>query len=232
LINLFKTLLGVLSIVLLLFLFSKLEMEYNKINIKDVQVLTEDYYSVGFDKEILNDITKDILSIDTNRINLHDVEEYLNKKNKVESAEVYFTIDKKLNINVKERMPVLKVNNLKGDVFFLDTNFVKIKKSIYKDLDCLIANGFIDDENLFFLYDLAREIYFDSFLKNFISQIYVNEDNTVELIPALFNHKIVINNISQLKKIKIFYNKINNDVDINKYSELKFMFNKQVVAVE
>ncbi len=228
----FKTLLGVLSIVLLLFLFSKLEMEYNKINIKDVQVLTEDYYSVGFDKEILNDITKDILSIDTNRINLHDVEEYLNKKNKVESAEVYFTIDKKLNINVKERMPVLKVNNLKGDVFFLDTNFVKIKKSIYKDLDCLIANGFIDDENLFFLYDLAREIYFDSFLKNFISQIYVNEDNTVELIPALFNHKIVINNISQLKKIKIFYNKINNDVDINKYSELKFMFNKQVVAVE
>ncbi len=228
----FKTLLGVLSIVLLLFLFSKLEMEYNKINIKDVQVLTEDYYSVGFDKEILNDITKDILSIDTNRINLHDVEEYLNKKNKVESAEVYFTIDKKLNINVKERMPVLKVNNLKGDVFFLDTNFVKIKKSIYKDLDCLIANGFIDDENLFFLYDLAREIYFDSFLKNFISQIYVNEDNTVELIPALFNHKIVINNISQLKKIKIFYNNINNDVDINKYSELKFMFNKQVVAVE
>ncbi|MAZ01006.1 MAG: hypothetical protein CMP58_02285 [Flavobacteriales bacterium] len=207
-------------------------MEYNKINIKDVQVLTEDYYSVGFDKEILNDITKDILSIDTNRINLHDVEEYLNKKNKVESAEVYFTIDKKLNINVQERMPVLKVNNLKGDVFFLDTNFVKIKKSIYKDLDCLIANGFIDDENLFFLYDLAREIYFDSFLKNFISQIYVNEDNTVELIPALFNHKIVINNISQLKKIKIFYNKINNDVDINKYSELKFMFNKQVVAVE
>ena len=221
-----------LSIVLLLFLFSKLEMDYNKSNIEDVQVLSEDYYSIGFEKEILNDIKKEILQTDTNDINLSDLEDYLNKKNKVESAEVYFTIDKKLNINVKERMPILKVHNLKGDVFFLDTNFVKIKKSIYKNLDCLIANGYIDDENLFFLYDLSREIYFDSFLRNFISQIYVNQDNTVELIPALFNHKIVINNISQLKKVKLFYNNIKNDIDINKYSELKFMFNKQVVAVE
>ena len=228
----FKTLLVVSSIVLLLFLFSKLEMEYNKSNIEDVQVLSEDYYSVAFDKDILNDIKKDILFKDTNYINLHDLEGYLNEKNQIESAEVYFTIDKKLNIHVKERMPILKVHNLKGDVFFLDTNFVKIKKSIYKDLDCLIANGFIDDKNLFFLYDLAREIYFDSFLRNFISQIYISQDNTVELIPALFNHKIVINHISQLKKVKIFYNNINNDVDINKYSELKFMFNKQVVAVE
>ncbi len=221
-----------LSIVLLLFLFSKLEMDYNKSNIEDVQVLSEDYYSIGFEKEILNDIKKEILQTDTNDINLSDLEDYLNKKNKVESAEVYFTIDKKLNINVKERMPILKVHNLKGDVFFLDTNFVKIKKSIYRNLDCLIANGYIDDENLFFLYDLSREIYFDSFLRNFISQIYVNQDNTVELIPALFNHKIVINNISQLKKVKLFYNNIKNDIDINKYSELKFMFNKQVVAVE
>ncbi len=228
----FKTLLVSLSIVLLLFLFSKLEMDYNKSNIEDVQVLSEDYYSIGFEKEILNDIKKEILQTDTNDINLSDLEDYLNKKNKVESAEVYFTIDKKLNINVKERMPILKVHNLKGDVFFLDTNFVKIKKSIYKNLDCLIANGYIDDENLFFLYDLSREIYFDSFLRNFISQIYVNQDNTVELIPALFNHKIVINNISQLKKVKLFYNNIKNDIDINKYSELKFMFNKQVVAVE
>ncbi len=228
----FKTLLVSLSIVLLLFLFSKLEMDYNKSNIEDVQVLSEDYYSIGFEKEILNDIKKEILQTDTNDINLSDLEDYLNKKNKVESAEVYFTIDKKLNINVKERMPILKVHNLKGDVFFLDTNFVKIKKSIYKNLDCLIANGYIDDENLFFLYDLSREIYFDSFLRNFISQIYVNQDNTIELIPALFNHKIVINNISQLKKVKLFYNNIKNDIDINKYSELKFMFNKQVVAVE
>jgi len=229
---LFKTLLVSLSIVLLLFLFSKLEMEYNKSNIEDIQVLSENYYSIGFDKEILNDIKKEILQTDTNDINLSDLELYLNKKNKVESAEVYFTIDKKLNINVKERMPILKVHDLKGDVFFLDTNFVKIKKSIYKNLDCLIANGYIDDENLFFLYDLSREIYFDSFLRNFISQIYVNKDNTVELIPALFNHKIVINNIIQLKKVKLFYNNIKNDIDINKYSELKFMFNKQVVAVE
>ena len=228
----FKTLLVSLSIVLLLFLFSKLEMEYNKSNIEDIQVLSENYYSIGFDKEILNDIKKEILQTDTNDINLSDLELYLNKKNKVESAEVYFTIDKKLNINVKERMPILKVHDLKGDVFFLDTNFVKIKKSIYKNLDCLIANGYIDDENLFFLYDLSREIYFDSFLRNFISQIYVNKDNTVELIPALFNHKIVINNIIQLKKVKLFYNNIKNDIDINKYSELKFMFNKQVVAVE
>jgi len=229
---LFKTLLVPLSIVLLLFLFSKLEMEYNKSNIEDVQVLSEDYYSIGFDKKILNDIKKEIFQKDTNDMNLSDLETYLNKKNKVESAEVYFTIDKKLNINVKERMPILKVYNLKGDVFFLDTNFVKIKKNFYKNLDCLIANGHIDDKNLFFLYDLSREIYFDSFLRNFISQIYVNKDNTVELIPALFNHKIVINNISQLKKVKLFYNNIKNDIDINKYSELKFMFNKQVVAVE
>ena len=169
----FKTLLVVSSIVLLLFLFSKLEMEYNKSNIEDVQVLSEDYYSVAFDKDVLNDIKKDILFKDTNYINLNDLEGYLNEKNQIESAEVYFTIDKKLNIHVKERMPILKVHNLKGDVFFLDTNFVKIKKSIYKDLDCLIANGFIDDKNLFFLYDLAREIYFDSFLRNFISQIYI-----------------------------------------------------------
>ena len=129
-------------------------------------------------------------------------------------------------------MPIVRVYDSENNTFFLDTNFQIIKDNRVYKKDHLIANGFIDSENLFFIYELSKKIYFDDFWKNFISQIYVAKNNDVELVSVLFDHKIIINNVKQLDKAKKFYNNITEEINIHKYSELKFIFNNQVIAVE
>ena len=120
-IKLFKTLFLVLLIISLLWLFSRLESIYNNSVVKDVDVFSNNCYSYNFMNDIMNDIKYDTVSF--KGIDLGELEARLVENIHVEEANLYFTIDRKLNVHIKERLPIVKINNDKGNTFFLDTNF-------------------------------------------------------------------------------------------------------------
>ena len=200
--------------------------------INEIVVLSDFCYSDNFVSDILKKMKQKTDTLKLKDIVLNDIETSLINEANIECAEVYFTIDKNLNIYLKERLPIVKIYHSNGDVFFLDTNFYRIENDKVYNLNYLIANGFINNENLSFISEISKNIYFDIFWRNFVSQIYVTEHNTIELISVLFDHKIIIDNVQQLKKAKTFYSNLTSDINISKYSELNFMFGNQVVAVQ
>tara|TARA_B100001750_G_scaffold248142_1_gene277086 strand:+ start:3178 stop:3846 length:669 start_codon:yes stop_codon:yes gene_type:complete len=215
-----------------LFLFSKLEKSYSNSKINEIVVLSDFCYSDNFVSDILKKMKQKLDTLKLKDIILNDVEDSLINEQNIESAEVYFTIDKNLNIYLKERLPIVKIYHSNGERFFLDTNFHRIEDGKVYDLNYLIANGFINNKNLSFIYEISKSIYFDIFWRNFVSQVYVTEHNTIELIPVLFDHKIIIDNVKQLETAKIFYSNLTSEINISKYSELNFMFGNQVLAVK
>lgn len=86
------------------------------------------------------------------------------------------------------------------------------------------------------LFDLARFINDDKFWNSQISQLFINENNDVEMIPRVGNHNIVLGEAKQLEekfaKLLIFYKKGLNNTGWNNYSTIDLKYKKQVVCTK
>ena len=86
------------------------------------------------------------------------------------------------------------------------------------------------------LFDLARFINDDKFWNSQISQLFINENNDVEMIPRVGNHNIVLGEAKQLEekfaKLLIFYKKGLNNTGWNNYSTINLKYKKQVVCTK
>lgn len=86
------------------------------------------------------------------------------------------------------------------------------------------------------LYDLAKFINEDKFWNSQISQIYVNENNDIEMIPRVGSHTIVFGEAHEIEKkfqkLFIFYKKGLNNTGWNNYSSINLKYKKQVVCTK
>ena len=86
------------------------------------------------------------------------------------------------------------------------------------------------------LFDLARFINDDKFWNSQISQLFINENNDVEMIPRVGNHNIVLGEAKQLEekfaKLLIFYKKGLNNTGWNNYSTINLKYKNQVVCTK
>ncbi len=86
------------------------------------------------------------------------------------------------------------------------------------------------------LFDLARFISNDKFWNSQISQIFVNKNNDVEMIPRVGNHNIVLGEATDLEekfqKLLIFYKKGLNNTGWNNYSAINLKYKNQVVCTK
>ncbi|MFT6138169.1 MAG: cell division protein FtsQ [Salibacteraceae bacterium] len=86
------------------------------------------------------------------------------------------------------------------------------------------------------LFDLARFITNDKFWNSQISQIFVNKNNDVEMIPRVGNHTIVLGEATELEekfqKLLIFYKKGLNNTGWNNYSNINLKYKNQVVCTK
>jgi cell division protein FtsQ len=81
---------------------------------------------------------------------------------------------------------------------------------------------------------LAHSIYKDKFLHALISQIYVNSEGEIELIPAVGDQVILLGSIDnmamKLKKLKAFYKQVMAGSGWDKYNTINLTFDNQVVC--
>jgi cell division protein FtsQ len=106
----------------------------------------------------------------------------------------------------------------------------------------LISRLKLEDDNLTGasqlkeLFDLASFISDDKFWNSQISQLFINENNDVEMIPRVGNHNIVLGEAKQLEekfaKLLIFYKKGLNNTGWNNYSTINLKYKNQVVCTK
>lgn len=203
-----------------------------------------------------NDI---LLNQEASKINIHSLEKALNAHPAIENADLSISINGNVKIDVKQRTPVVRIINMSGESYYIDSQSKLMPLSDKYTARVLVANGYIHEpfvrRNMFSvneiaaneiykevsmlddIFEMAQHITKDSILNNLIVQLSVNNENDFELFPAIGNHKIIFGDSKDLaekfEKLKLFYREgLNKTDNWNKYAIVNLKYKNQVVCTK
>ena len=167
-------------------------------------------------------------------INPRLIEETLEKSPFVENAECYKTQSGLVCIQVRQRIPVIRVMADNGANYYLDSQGNTMPESRYV-IDMMIATGNISQRYAQKkLTKVANYIQGDKFWQNQIEQINVLHDGTIEMVPRVGDHIIYIgkteNVDKKLERLRKFYLYGLNQAGWNKYSYINVEFDNQIIC--
>lgn len=168
------------------------------------------------------------------QINLRTIEETLQAKELVEACECYKGQDGTVCINIRQRIPVIRVMNDKGEDFFVDTHGKPMPRTDYS-CNLIVATGHASKQYAEkWLAPLANYVLTDTFWKNQIVQLNVLADGSVEIVPRVGEHIAYLGqpvDIAQkLDRLRKFYRYGLNTAGWNKYSRISVEFSNQIVC--
>lgn len=176
---------------------------------------------------------------------IHAIENDLKSIPYVKDATVNMDMNGQLTVSVEQRKAVLRIVNDLGNGFYLDETGLKmpislnyvpnvpvasgnIKENLVKVLDS-IQTGLVKD-----IFKIAQYVGRDSVWNYHITQLYVNANQEIELVPRIGNQKIVIGNGQQLdrkfEKLLVFYESIVPRVGLDTYKSVHLNYEGQLVC--
>jgi cell division protein FtsQ len=191
-------------------------------------------------------------------INIALLEKIIQNNPFVADAEVFSTVDGKLNIEVVQRTPVVRVINYENESFYIDNQGVFMPLSDKFTARVPVVNGYLfdreaehtvrlltekDDADTSIHASVLEEVYRVAYYLHQhelwnaqIQQIYANRDGDLELIPRVGNHTILLGDGRDLdtkfKKLEVFYREGLSKTGWNKYSTINLKYNNQVVCTK
>ena len=174
------------------------------------------------------------LSLPMHDISSRKIEETLLKSPFVEKAEVYKTQSGEVCIQVRQRVPVVKVLADNGDCYYIDSHASVMPENRFVN-DLIIATGHISRKYAqTYLSRVANCIMQDKFWQNQIVQINVLPDLTMEFVPRVGDHIIFIGApvgvAKKLERMRKFYIYGLNKAGWNKYSYINVEFDNQIIC--
>ena len=169
-----------------------------------------------------------------NSISPRKMEETLQKSPFVEKAECYKTLSGHVCINIKQRIPVIRIMAINGDNYYLDNHGNIMPESGYAT-DILIATGNIKKKFAqTVLSKIANLIVSDSFWRNQTVQLNVLPNQTLEMVPRVGDHIVFLGGPShidnKLERLRKFYTYGLNKAGWNKYNYINVEFNNQIIC--
>ena len=203
-----------------------------KIDIEKEQM--EGFLNPGEVKKLLSQYKLYPLSQPMNSISSRKMEETLLKSPFVEKAECYKTMSGHVCINIKQRIPVIRIMAVNGDNYYLDHHGNIMPESGYA-ADILVATGNITKkyaQNV--LSKVANQIASDGFWRNQAVQLNVLPNQTLELVPRVGDHIVYLGSPhhidSKLERLQKFYVYGLNKAGWNKYNYINVEFNNQIIC--
>ena len=210
-------------------------------------------------KKLITERGDSIIGQPVSSFNVPELENVLNSHAAIAKAEVYVTVNGEVKVDVKQRKPLIRIIDKYNDSYYIDNEGRFMPLSDKYTAKVLLANGdFRDPYNAHYmysisqieadsslrestmvddLYELAKYINADKFLKAQIAQVYVNSDKDIELIPRVGDQRIILGDISNMdekfRKLLIFYKQgLNPTGWWNNYSVINLKFKNQVVCTK
>jgi cell division protein FtsQ len=180
-------------------------------------------------------------------INIQQLEKTLQANPFIEFAKVFADMDGVINVEVRQRQPILRVMNRFGQDFYVDQYGLKIPLSANFTAPVLVATGNIDEvfinridtlhtamaKSLFKTADFIGR---DSLWDAQIEQVFVNANHEIELIPRVGNQRILLGNTDSLdkkfKNLLIFYQKAIPKIGWGAYKVINIKYANQIVGIK
>lgn len=209
--------------------------------------------------KLLKDSGDSIVGQPKSTLNIPDIERSLNSHAAISNAEVSVSINGDVEVDVKQRNPIIRILSADGDSYYLDDEGTLMPLSDKYTMKVLIANGNILEpyskryiysmdkiardstmrkvSMLDELYAMATYIHADPFWKSQVQQIYVNSEKDMEIVPLAGDQKIIFGDTTAMdekfKKLFTFYQQgLNTTGWWDKYSVINLKFKNQIVCTK
>ena len=189
-------------------------------------------------------------------INVAQIERIILNNPFVQDAQAYSSIDGQVSIDVRQRVPLLRIFNPSNQSFYVDETGRFMPLSDKASSRVLMVNGYIYDNfaNRYVkelnwkdtvtkgktfmdsLYTLATYIHKDKFLNAQIQQVYINSDREIELIPYIGKQTILLGDISDMdmkfRNLVLFYKKAISKYGWSTYNYINLKYKNQIVCTK
>lgn len=223
--------------------------------VKEVAVRIEQKNGNGFlsQKDVLSlfDMGDSIQQIKVKNLNLNKIKSKISQNPYVEAADAFLNISGDLIVNVKEKVALLRLVNKNekscyvdkmGTLFPLGKNYSERAIFVNGYINAPLLTGKSVYDSIYSktllpgLYDLALKIHSDPFLNSEISQIFVNSQGKIDMIPELGDFIIHFGNLEEkdikLENLKAFYKQALVKEGWNKYNSINLAFTNQVICTK
>ena len=195
-------------------------------------------------KQILKGYGNSIRGVLIKNLSLLNLEEVVETDPFVKKANVFVDANNNLHIDVEQRQPVLRIIDNSGNNYYLDDKGIKMPTSKLYSARVVVATGnippyttdFLHKENyaLSNLFQLNHLIESDDFLRSLVSQIHIDRQGDILMIPIVGNQKILLGDLSniehKMENLKKFYQKVMPVEGWRKYSLINLKYKGQVVC--
>lgn len=233
------------------------KINVSKVNIKVSYGMSDTIVLATNINESLKNEFGDFLKKQRKDIDQKKIESFLIQNPYIEQAQVYQTLKGVLNIEIKQREPIVRIYTHRNKEYYID----KLGKVILIDdnqlTDVVVASGNVDinnsnldknldtidienkkgfDKTLSNIYYIAQKLASDSILNYQIDQIYVPAKGNYELIPKIGNYIIRIGENKDLEeeliKLRYLYKEAFSRNGWDNYSFVDLRFRHQVVCTK
>ncbi len=201
------------------------------------------------EKDILTTITRSMgrspIGMPTEKLDLRRMEERVLEKDPfISDADVYIDARNRLNIDIKQREPFIRIIDASGKNYYLDKHGKFMPTSINFTARVPVATGYIPsftpefmrkrNGTLRHLFLFAEKIQQDEFMKAMTEQIFVTKKREFIVIPKLGKQKIFFgknrNIEDKFKRLKVFYTEGMPYEGWHKFATMDLRYEGQVVC--
>lgn len=209
--------------------FSGQEITDNKISVKMNEKSPVYFIDEKDIKEIVN---KENPSGKVGDLDIPGLEKKINALPAVDSANVYLNLNGKLNLDIKQRVPVFRLNN-DGRDFYVDEKGIEFPISKTYSHPCMLVTGNVKPEEYEKLAELVEKIDKDDFSKKYFIGISKSNGN-YNLLTSEGNYKVEIGDLDNIefkvKGFKTFVEKYLVYQDPQKYNMISVKYQNQIVT--
>lgn len=186
---------------------------------------------------LLNAVVDSIEGASLKDLPLYEMELSLEQHPLVAEAEVYLTPAGELMVNLSSKEPIMRVKDSQQKQFYVGADGKTFPLSLNYAPRVLLANGHVHDSlAVRQLYQLASRLRQDPFWTAQITQLYMNEQQEIEMIPRVGNHTILFGKAEEMKdkleKLMLFYERGVSQTSWNKYKLVNLKYKDQLVCVK
>jgi cell division protein FtsQ len=234
--NKYRILKIAVTVIILGFLlsFSLKKFSGQKITDNEISVKMSEKTPVYFidEKDIREIVKKENPSGKVGDLNIPALEKKINALPAVDSANIYLNLNGKLNLDIKQRVPVFRLNK-NGRDFYVDDKGIEFPISKTYSHPCMLVTGDVQKDEYKKLAELVEKIDKDDFSKKYFIGISKDNDD-YNLLTSEGNYKVEIGDLDNIefkvKGFKTFVEKYLVYQDPEKYRMVSVKYQNQIVT--
>lgn len=178
-------------------------------------------------------------------INIHKLENLLKANPFIEYAKVFADMNGVINVDIRQRKPLIRVINMANVNFYIDENGYKIPMSENYTARVLVANGLIEED---FsgkvdtlssqlardLFRMAKFIRQDTLWDDQVEQLFVSLKGDIEIVPRVGDQKIIFGTADSLetkfRNLLVFYKRAIPKVGWDAYKTINLKYANQIIC--